>query len=314
MYSSFNVPSKNSSSVTSISIIEPQNILDNLEDLRNHKTGINWVRIGYEKNGSLKLQETGKNGIEELKNYIKQNEICFAVVEVVVKGDDYNPVKFMLVTWIGSLVPPGLMKAKSGAHRKDLMDFIQTKIAIAGEYQPLTLDDFNPVSIADKLTRVAKHEVSNADEKKHQMSRPDVNQGNRTKSKAQFDSNEIKDGLLKVYKGEARWSALSYVGKDQIGYLLSGNDLESLKSNFPNDKIIYSVVSQIVKETTNTVTKFLLVTMVGENAGPLAKAKSGAHRAEVADYVKSIMPFHSFYQASTSEDLNEDLFKEKLRT
>jgi hypothetical protein len=79
---------------------------------------------------------------------------------------------------------------------------------------------------------------------------------------------------------------LNYIGKEQIGYLTSGNDLRSLRDQFPKDKILYAVVAQQVKETTTTTVKILVVTMVGQNAGPLAKAKSGSHRAELADFVK----------------------------
>jgi hypothetical protein len=63
----------------------------------------------------------------------------------------------------------------------------------------------NSADIADKLTRVAKQEVGTANEQKFKMARPEANQGSKTKVKAQFDDSEIKDALLKVFKGEHLW-------------------------------------------------------------------------------------------------------------
>jgi hypothetical protein len=88
--------------------------------LRHKKQGKNtdWVLLGYEpdlkflSSGTfelnLNLTTKGSGGFEEAaKNFTEEN-IRYAVVEVVVTGDDYNPVKHVLVTWIGPKVPPGI--------------------------------------------------------------------------------------------------------------------------------------------------------------------------------------------------------------
>jgi hypothetical protein len=84
---------------------------------------------------------------------LKNTEVCYAIVEVVVKDDElYNPIKYMFITWIGPDVPPGnhlimissiynfsdllltkigLTKAKSAGHRKELLDFVQVKCKLS---------------------------------------------------------------------------------------------------------------------------------------------------------------------------------------
>jgi len=47
----------------------------------------------------------------------------------------------------------------------------------------------------------------------------------------------------------------------------------------------FGLFSLKVTETTTTVTKLLLLTWIGENVKPLTKARSAAHRKELANYV-----------------------------
>jgi len=62
--------------------------------------------LGYaeDRKNDLCLESTGTGGFEELKSHLTPNNVKYAVFEVVVKGDTYNPVKFMLMTWIGKQV------------------------------------------------------------------------------------------------------------------------------------------------------------------------------------------------------------------
>jgi hypothetical protein len=43
-------------------------------------------------------------------------------------GDAYNPVKFVLMTWIGPNVSPGLGKGRCAAHRLELYEFINVHL------------------------------------------------------------------------------------------------------------------------------------------------------------------------------------------
>jgi len=290
-------------------------ILQELEDLRHHKSGINWVKMDFD-GESICLDGTGKGGFEEVVSILKDNEIKFVVVEVTIKGDEYNPVKFVLMTWVGPGVPPGVKKARAGGLRPDVLTFVKQKVGIAGEFQPAMRSDLSYSVLAAKLTRIARQDATDAEEKKHVIARAAVNSGDKSKSQAKLvNEDEIAAALKKVHKGEDGWAALAYVEgkKDEITYLSSGKGLDSLKSHFPEDKIVYAIVMQQVKETTSVVNKILLVTMVGPKTPPLSKARSGTHRSELADFIKGFIPFHSHYQALAADDLSEPKFLEKLR-
>jgi hypothetical protein len=49
--------------------------------------------------------------------------------------------------------------------------------------------------------------------------------------------------------------------------------------------VSFGVVAITVTETTTTLRKLLLLTYVPDNVKPLTKARSAAHRKELADYV-----------------------------
>jgi hypothetical protein len=113
------------------------------------------------------------------------------------------------------------------------------------------------------------------------------------------NEDEIREACSKVHKGQDKWAALGYVEgkKDEIAFVQSGSSLEDLKKIFPRDKILYVMIAQQVTVTTTTTLKYLLVTCVGDQTGPLGmlfgpfliilvKARSGAHRAELVEFIK----------------------------
>jgi len=302
--------------LNALSICEPEVVLGCLEDLRTNKNGITWVLMGYNSQSELELLGSGSGGFDAVKEKFPEDDVRYAVVEVVVKGDTYNAVKYVLITWIGPKVPPGQSKARCSGHRHELVDFVKTKVGIAGEFQPSTRSELNSQDLAAKLTRIRKQDTGNVEQEKHQMSRASVNSGDKSKSQAKLvNESEIQEACVRVHQGKDRWAALGYVEgkKDEIAYFRSGSDLNELKQIFPTDKIIYVMLAQQVTETTNVTTKFLLITMVGDRTGPLVKARSGPQRAELVDFIKKFMPFHSHYQAASVNDLSEDKFLEKLR-
>ncbi|PRP80304.1 actin binding protein [Planoprotostelium fungivorum] len=310
--------SRSGSSKRQASFKDPQDILDALGELRNHSSGINWVMMEYE-GSKIKLSGTGSGGFEEASSLLQDDAIRFVVVEVTVSGDEYNPVKYVLLTWVGQQVPPGINKARVGGHRPELVKFIQQKVAISTEFQPSMRSDLNSKSLADKLTRIAKQNTESAEEKKHINARPEVNKGDRSKSGLKVaDPEGLKSELKKVHTHEYKWVTIATVPgqKDEVAYVSHGKgDYEELKSHFPTDKVVYALYSQKVVETTNTTFKHVLISMVGSDTGPLVKARSSAHRSELGDFIQSAIPFHSHYQALTVDELSEkDVLAKLLQT
>ena len=172
---------------------EEEAISEALSELRRNDSDMNWVLFGYRTKTCLEMLGAGEGGLEELKDELKPDEIRFAILEVVVTGDEYNAVKFVLITWVGPDVKAGaravvrcvcvlcssyvrlvcayvshcflclngayfgagLAKARCAGHRKELVTFVQQSIGIAAEYQPATLEEITSADISSKITRVA---------------------------------------------------------------------------------------------------------------------------------------------------------------
>jgi hypothetical protein len=129
------------------------------------------------------------------------------------------------------------------------------------------------------------------------------------------NKDQLIGALQQLHMKNIRWVAVSYVEgkKDEVELVQTGDSLEALRALWPRDRIIYAIVSQNVVETTATTIKNLLVTMVGPDTGALVKARSGAHRAELFEFVKGVIPIHSHFQALGIEDIDENHFLAKLR-
>jgi Cofilin/tropomyosin-type actin-binding protein len=126
----------------------------------------------------------------------------------------------------------------------------------------------------------------------------------------------IKSAFEAVHRGDDRWALLGYVSgkKDVLEFVSSGQDLESLGAAILPDDIVYAMVSCTAKETTTTTQKFLLCTMVGDSCGALKKARSAAHRTDLAVFAQGFMPFHSHFPVTSPDDLSEKEFLFKLRS
>jgi hypothetical protein len=144
-------------------------------------------------------------GIEEFKSTLVENEIRFALLEVLVTGDDYNAVKFVLVTYIGNQVPAGIAKAKAAGHRQELLDFIKQTVAVASEYQCSTIEEVNTKEISASLTKVRERyqdsiSVGQVKDERQTKSRSHGNAGDKTKSRLIIENEDfIRNELLKLH-------------------------------------------------------------------------------------------------------------------
>merc|ERR1712137_617593 len=282
-------------SITQLSIFDPDTVRTKLDDLRHHERPMNWVSFAYKNRDSLAFESCGEGGLEELKKNFGPDDVRFAILECIVTDDSYNAVKFVLITWIGANVPPGVTKAKAAGHRKELISFLTESLAIASEYQASNLDELNSRDISAALTkRSATYQDSQSlGQEKNQR---------QTMSRSHATSGDRKNSQLNI------------VNEDEVYLASTGSGgLDKLRPELPDNKISFVLMTFQVVEPTNTMTKYVLITWVGENTPPLQKARSGAHRMELAEWVVTIVPFHSHYQANSAEDLNLEGVLFKLR-
>eukprot|EP01094_Clydonella_sp_ATCC50884_P003181 TRINITY_DN1244_c0_g1_i1.p1 TRINITY_DN1244_c0_g1~~TRINITY_DN1244_c0_g1_i1.p1 ORF type:complete len:331 (+),score=115.51 TRINITY_DN1244_c0_g1_i1:65-994(+) len=306
-----------------LSFHEEEAIREALEELRKNDSDMNWVLFGYKNPKCLEMVGAGDGGLEELRGNLGEDQIRFAILEVVVTGDQYNAVKFVLITWIGPEVKAGLAKARCAGHRKELVTLVTQSLAVASEYQPASLEQMTSADISAKLTRVAATyqdsvSVGKPKEDRQVMSRSHANSGDRKLSQLTLkDPDGIEEALRSVYREENNWAVLGYVAgtKDEIELRAVGKGpISELKPHVFPDQVSFCLFSMKVTETTTTVTKFILLTWVGESVKPLTKARSSAHRTDLAEHIITIVPFHSHYPATCEDDLSEDSVKFKLRS
>lgn len=62
-----------------------------------------------------------------------------------------------------------------------------------------------------------------------------------------------------------------------------------------------------------TVKKFTVVTLIGNDAKPLQKAKSAGQRQDITDFILSVVPVHGHYQPSHPGELTEETISSKYR-
>jgi|ERR1712137_366374 len=312
-----------SMSLTQLSVAEPESVREALDQLRSSESSINWVLFGYRSRDTLELLNAGDGGLEELKSNLGPADIRFALLECVVTGDQYNSVKFILVTWIGNDVPAGVTKAKAAGHRKELVNFITESVAVAAEFQPQSLEDMNTRDISAALTkRAASYQdsvtVGQTKDNRQVMSRSHATSGDRKKSQLTIvGEDDIVSALKDVYAGKQDYAHISYVqGKKDEVYLkgVGTGGLNSLSNELEDNRVSFCVLTLQVTETTTTTTKYVLLTWVPESTPPLQKARTGSHRSELADWIITILPFHSHYQANSREDLTEQGILFKLRS
>lgn len=125
------------------------------------------------------------------------------------------------------------------------------------------------------------------------------------------EEEKVVQVLSKIHKGELGWAILAYSLKDAscIELVESGvGGAEELGKRWPTERIFFCPIS--VPMTPNP--KYVLVTCVGSQVPPLLKARASGEVQKVADKVKSVIPFHAFFQPIDAQDLTDSNIKRKL--
>jgi hypothetical protein len=309
--------------LTNLAVKDEAGVSAVLDKLRNSENPLNWVMFRYFDRDTLEMCGSGEGGLDELRKSLVENEIRFVILEVVITGDDYNAVKFVLITYIGQGVSAGIGKARAAGHRQELVDFVKKTMAISAEYQASNLDELNSREISASVTKVRERyqdsiSVGQPKDVLQTMSRSHASAGDRTKSQLIINNeDQIKNELLRIHStDELDWVMMTYEPgkKDEIRFQDSGKTLASIRSIVNDSLIAFILMKFRFVEPTQTVMKNVLITWVGENVSPLQKARTGSQRSELADWIIQSIPFHSHYQAGSLDELTEEAVFFKLRT
>ena len=111
-----------------------------IQCVRNDNDSADWVLIGYEgQTNNIALINVGEGGVEELKENLADDNVCYGIVRVTDEIDGHVTVKFVLIIWIGERVKI-MRKAKTATHKGDILK-------VMGQYHTDVV-----VSTKDELT------------------------------------------------------------------------------------------------------------------------------------------------------------------
>mmetsp|Transcript_26875 Transcript_26875/g.75120 ORF Transcript_26875/g.75120 Transcript_26875/m.75120 type:complete len:282 (-) Transcript_26875:273-1118(-) len=125
------------------------------------------------------------------------------------------------------------------------------------------------------------------------------------------NQDELEGTLAKIHDTDSNtnWVRLSYDSKNVIMVESSGEGgLAEFREGLQDDLVQFGVLDFFVEGDNYATHKVVLVTWIGTDVpGGLTKARAAAHRKELRDIVQETVNVASELQASTKEELNEDM-------
>lgn len=299
--------------ITRANVVDETTILQHLRRLNSSVDPTNWVLMGYgQGKNDIVFCGSGRGGLEEFKQHLRDDQVNFGVLEVIVKGDAYNPVKHVFFTWIGSEVPAGISKARSAAHHKEILDMVKKAVGISCEYQTSLLSEVDYDPIAHAITRMSStyHTSTDPTAQRQAMSSSHGRAGGAKSKLILVDREAAEAALREVFEGRADWCILAYVEgkKDEVELIgTGGGGVQGLRAQFPRDRIYFCLLTMKLQATgsRDKVTKYIVVTLIGPDVKPLQKARSGGQRQEITDFILSVVPVHTHFQPNDASELTE---------
>eukprot|EP01097_Dermamoeba_algensis_P001839 TRINITY_DN1710_c0_g1_i2.p1 TRINITY_DN1710_c0_g1~~TRINITY_DN1710_c0_g1_i2.p1 ORF type:complete len:690 (-),score=195.62 TRINITY_DN1710_c0_g1_i2:473-2503(-) len=277
--------------------------------LTNFREKKNWVVFGYDSGHGDKLVTlgSGSGGLEEVEPFLKEEEVVYFVLGVNTPEGEYSLIKFILVTWVGPSVKP-MFKARSSQHRVPLYKYVNVQVPLSGESQALSRDDLSNDALIQKL--LGSRATSSGD--------PKAAAPKRTVGSNEFrfaDEENAKSSIQELRKdgSKTNWVVLGYPDSDDIKVLHKGSgDISNFNSLLNDDSINYVITGVDLKEGDYTITKFILITWVGKDVKPMAKARSSQHRNPLYKYVNTYCQLAGEIQILSREGLSNQALVEKL--
>jgi hypothetical protein len=143
--SNFGFQGQNSEGQTGSSVPASRDVTDAIADVRNDKSGTNWLVTAYEGNDTkkpLKLVASGEGGVDDLVNYLTTDLIAYVFMRVIDIIEGIKTVKFAFITFIGPDV--SIMKKAKVATNKG---------GVTALFAPshVTLEISSPNEISDEI-------------------------------------------------------------------------------------------------------------------------------------------------------------------
>lgn len=129
------------------------------------------------------------------------------------------------------------------------------------------------------------------------------------------DIDGIKDAIADVRadKTPTNWVLLSYQGENSNNIALVGKGEggpNELIENLRDDAVGYGLVRLVEKFDNSDTVKFVYIRWTGENIHRMLRARLGTHSGAVREIIS---PYHVDVEASTKDEVTEDIIIAKIR-
>lgn len=130
-----------------LNIINEGLIKQQIAEIRNDASSLNWMLIGYKDRETLQPHASGNGDITELAESLSPSAVNYGFLRTTDKVDNSTTVKFFFINWVGDAVPP-LFKGRITSHKGTVEEIFEPyHIKLSG----VEADDMTPAKVAEKL-------------------------------------------------------------------------------------------------------------------------------------------------------------------
>jgi len=283
---------------------------------------VDWAAITFAgKTGpasqKLKFLGSGSGGTEELKTFLEDDAITFALVRVTDKIDNSVTVKFIWVNWLGNSVGR-MMKARLSTQLGSIE-------AVIGQHHIShscsTQNEISHAMIMEKVMGASGSGSKVIDSTGQAQFRNQAvsagTQATRTGPKKADDdanfSDECSHALSRVRNGTSTWCATTYENSNSAHLTPYGEgtgNVTELQARLDDDKVVYGLVRKIEQIDDSQVVKFCFVKWIGPNIPTMQKAKIGTHAGTVRTFFH---PHHVTLDSPDKPEVNDEHIMKLIR-
>eukprot|EP01120_Amphizonella_sp_Union-15-10_P013757 TRINITY_DN6474_c0_g1_i1.p1 TRINITY_DN6474_c0_g1~~TRINITY_DN6474_c0_g1_i1.p1 ORF type:complete len:530 (+),score=95.95 TRINITY_DN6474_c0_g1_i1:51-1592(+) len=310
-----------------------------LAEIRSHNTGINWVLTTYRDNESniVVLLGKGSGGIDELKQHLKDNIVCYGLTRFEEKIDDSITTKFVMIKWQGTNIPR-MLKARIGVHRGDLNKFfhpfhvdlecehmneiseeiIMSKINAASGTKINVLNNPSSQPRSHGGSGGQHHSETGSSVSYKPKGAPSSSKPKTAQENVEIlfeDEQAIRTAIQSVRRDDddTNWCVVTYNAPKSktLKLLAKGVDgLDGLKNALADNIVGYCLLRTTEQIDHSTTVKFVFINWIGTKIDRMQRAVLGTHKGAVSSLFH---PFHVDLVPERQDELTEHLIQSLIK-
>lgn len=281
-----------------------------------------YVVLGFPDNKStvLCVVATGFGGIDAVRPHLTEDRSLFVLLRYSVEVNGHPTVKFALIDWTPSSLPP-VRKALLSTLRGSILE-ICSPYAISVDWSDK--NDIDPERIVDRIAAAAgvKSNVVDKSAVAAGAQKPSASAPATSSARAAPRDLKLADAVqfspdvveavktVRLDTSSTDWMTCSYTSSATVGDVRSGsNGFDGFLEQLSDDVASYSFLRfrQVVNNV-DTV-KFVFVSLIPAATPPVQRAKYSTHRGLA---LQTLQPFHYEFAVDSKADLSLDRIKKKM--